>query len=128
MPPLHAPASRFSSPVDLLTTDVTHRDGWTVLTPRGQLDVATAPAFRQQLVEAQFSEDHRVLVDLDGVEFIDSMGIGVLVGGLKRARSHAGSFRVRCTRERILHLFALTGLDEVFEVVAELDDATSTHR
>lgn len=108
--------------MDLLTTDVTHRSGWTVVTPRGQLDVATAPAFRQQLVEAQFSEDHRVLVDLDEVEFIDSMGLGVLVGGVKRARSHGGAFRVRCTRDRTLRLLALTGLDQVFALVAELDD------
>lgn len=108
--------------MDLLHTDVTHRDGWTVVTPRGQLDVATAPDFRQQLVEAQFSEDQRLVVDLDAVEFVDSMGLGVLIGGMKRARSHGGAFVVRCTRERIRKLLALTRLDEVLEVVDSVDE------
>ncbi len=107
--------------MELLHTEVVHRDGWTIVTPRGQLDVATAPAFRQQLVEAQFSEDHRVVVDLDGVEFLDSLGIGVLVGAAKRARSHDGSFVVRCTRPRLLHLFAITRLDGVLEIVPTLE-------
>lgn len=108
--------------MELLRTDVDERAGWTVVTPRGQLDVATAPTFRQHLVEAQLDPAHRVLVDLDGVEFLDSIGLGVLVGGLKRARSHDGAFLLRCTRPRLLTLLSLTGLDAVFEVVADVDE------
>lgn len=107
--------------MDLLSVDVDERDDWTVLTLTGQLDVATAPAARQALVEAQFGAD-RVVLDLDGIELLDSFGLAILVGGLKRARSHDRELVVRCTRERLLALLALTRLDEILTVVADLRD------
>jgi anti-sigma B factor antagonist len=109
--------------MDLLRVDVTDRDGWRIVTATGQLDVATAPEFRQTLVGAQYGGETHVVVDLNGVEFIDSMGLGVLVGGLKRARTHQCQFVVACSRERILRLFELTGLDEVLRVVPDADAA-----
>jgi anti-sigma B factor antagonist len=108
--------------VELLQVDVRDQDGWRVLAARGQLDVATAPQFRQTLVEAQYGGNTRVVVDLDGVEFIDSMGLGVLVGGVKRARSHEGRLIVVCAQPRIRRLFEVTGLDGVLDVV---EDASS---
>jgi anti-sigma B factor antagonist len=105
--------------MDLLTVDVRDQDGWRVLVARGQLDVATAPQFRQALVEAQYGGESRVVVDLDEVEFIDSMGLGVLVGGVKRARSHRGRFVVVCSHPRVLRLLEVTGLDAVLDVVAD---------
>lgn len=105
--------------MDLLTVDVRDEDGWRILAARGQLDVATAPQFRQTLVEAQYGGNTRVVVDLDGVEFIDSMGLGVLVGGVKRARSHEGRMIVVCARPRVLRLFEVTGLDGVLDVVGD---------
>lgn len=105
--------------MDLLTVDVADRDGWRVVTARGQLDVATAPEFRQALVEAQYGGETHVLVDLNGVEFIDSMGLGVLVGGLKRARTHQCQFVVACDHPRILRVLELTGLAYLLRVVPE---------
>jgi anti-sigma B factor antagonist len=109
--------------VELLTVETCERDGWTVVTARGQLDVATAPEFRQDLLEAQYGGSTRVVVDLDGVEFLDSMGLGVLVGALKRARTHDGELVVACSRDRLLHLFELTGLDRVLRLVGSVDEA-----
>ena len=106
--------------MELLQVDVRDQGGWRVVTASGQLDVATAPEFRQTLVEAQYGGETHVLVDLDGIEFIDSMGLGVLVGGLKRARAHQCQFAVACSHPRILRLFELTGLDEVLRVVPDL--------
>jgi anti-sigma B factor antagonist len=103
--------------MQLLTVGTEERGGWTVVTARGQLDVATAPRFRQDLLEAQYGGSTRVVVDLDEVEFIDSMGLGVLVGALKRARTHDGELAIACERERLLHLFELTGLDRVLRIV-----------
>jgi anti-sigma B factor antagonist len=108
--------------VELLTVETAERDGWTVVVARGQLDVATAPDFRQDLVEAQYGGSTRVVVDLDGVEFLDSMGLGVLVGALKRARTHDGEFAVACARDRLLQLFALTGLDRILRIAPTVDE------
>ena len=110
--------------MDLLRVDVTDRDGWRVVTATGQLDAATAPEFRQSLVEAQYGGETHVIVDLDSVEFIDSMGLGVLVGGLKRARTHQCQFVVACSNERILRLFELTGLAQVLRVVPDAEAVT----
>jgi anti-sigma B factor antagonist len=109
--------------VELLTVETSERDGWTVVTARGQLDVATAPGFRQDLVEAQYGGSTRVVVDLDGVEFLDSMGLGVLVGALKRARTHDGELVLACSRARLRNLFELTGLDRVLPLVDRVEDA-----
>lgn len=107
--------------MEALRTTVDERDGWTVVRPRGQLDVATAPRFRQQLVEAGFTQAHNVVVDLDRVEYVDSLGLGVLIGGLKRARSHDARFVLACSSERLLRLLDLTGLDEVFELADSVE-------
>jgi anti-sigma B factor antagonist len=112
--------------VELLTVEICERGGWTVVTARGQLDVATAPDLRQDLLEAQYGGSTRVVIDLDGVEFLDSMGLGVLVGALKRARTHDGEFAVACSRERLLNLFELTGLDGVLRVVPAVEAVLDT--
>ena len=109
----------------LLHVERLEQDGWIVLLVRGQLDVATAPQFRQSLVEAQYGGGRRVAVDLEGVEFIDSMGLGVLVGALKRARADEGRLVLVTGRERTLRLLELTGLDRVLEVVPTLAEATA---
>jgi anti-sigma B factor antagonist len=107
--------------LDLLGVDVTDQNGWRVVTATGQLDVATAPEFRQTLVQAQYGGETHVVVDLNGVEFIDSMGLGVLVGGLKRARTHQCQFVVACEHPRILRVLELTGLGHVLRVVPDTE-------
>lgn len=108
--------------MDLLRTAVEHRDGWTLVTVSGQLDIATALDLRQVLVEAQFSEDHQLLVDLDGLEFIDAIGLGILLEARKRARTHDGRLVVRCREGRIRRELDLTGLSEVLDVVEDAGD------
>lgn len=105
--------------MDLISVEISQHHDWTVLRLVGQLDVATAPTARQTLVEAQFGAD-RVVLDLDGIELLDSFGLAIIVGGLKRARSHGRELVVRCTRRRLLQLFALTRLDEVLTIVTDL--------
>ncbi|HEX2411904.1 MAG TPA: STAS domain-containing protein [Solirubrobacteraceae bacterium] len=90
-----------------------------VLALRGELDLDGAPDLRLALIQAiDENPGRRVVVDLDGVDFIDSAGLGVLVGGLKRARSHDGDLVLVATGRSVLKVLELTGLTRVFEIHA----------
>ena len=94
-----------------------------VVTLRGEVDVYTAPALRNRLVEAVESECGVIIVDMTGVDFIDSSGLGVLVSALKRVREHDAIMRIVCSKESILKIFKITGLDRVFPISATLAEA-----
>ena len=99
----------------------------TVLSVGGEIDVYTAPKLREQIVQLVEDGRYHLVVDMEDVEFLDSTGLGVLVGGLKRVRAHDGSLRLVCTQERILKIFRITGLTKVFPIhssVAEAVEAT----
>jgi anti-sigma B factor antagonist len=90
--------------------------GRTVVEVTGEIDVYTAPKLREQLAELVDAGRHDIVVDMQGVEFLDSTGLGVLVGGLKRVKQHDGSMNLVCTQERILKIFRITGLTKVFPI------------
>jgi anti-sigma B factor antagonist len=62
------------------------------------------------------SGSYDIVIDLEAVEFLDSTGLGVLVGGLKKVRAHDGSLELICTQERLLKIFRITGLAKVFVI------------
>jgi anti-sigma B factor antagonist len=95
----------------------------TVISVTGEIDVYTAPSLRERLNELVASGHYDLIVDMEGVEFLDSTGLGVLVGGLKRVRSHDGSLRLVCAQEKILKVFRITGLTKVFPIHATLAEA-----
>lgn len=101
--------------MELFTTEVEERGAWTVVRARGQLDVATAPELHQLLVGIQVGQGTAVVLDLDGVEFVDDLGLGTLLGGIKRARQSDGRFVVVATRPRLVELLELTGLAQLLE-------------
>ena len=80
----------------------------------GEIDVMTAPRLREAVVDAVNRGRMRLIVDVEKVDFLDSTGLGVLVGALKRVRADGGSLDIVCTHERILKIFEITGLDKVF--------------
>lgn len=92
----------------------------------GEIDVYTAPRLREQLAELVDSGRYNIIVDMTQVEFLDSTGLGVLVGGLKRVRIHDGSLRLVCTQERILKIFRITGLTKVFPIHDSIAAAVAT--
>lgn len=69
---------------------------------------------------------YRILVDLTSVEFMDSTGLAVLVGGLKRVREHEGSLELVCTKDPVLKLLAITGLDKALSVHRSVADAVGS--
>jgi anti-sigma B factor antagonist len=95
----------------------------TVISVGGEIDVYTAPSLRERLNELVASGHYDLIVDMEGVEFLDSTGLGVLVGGLKRVRSHEGTLRLVCAQEKILKVFRITGLTKVFPIHPTLAEA-----
>ena len=91
-------------------------EGRRVVSVRGEVDVYSAPALRKALHDAMDPEHAGLLVDLSDIAFIDSTGLGVLVAGQNRAGELGGKLDVVCAQERVLKLFRITGLDEVFGI------------
>jgi len=106
--------------------DTHTKDTWSVLEVRGEVDAHTAPRVRDRLRELVDDGHVRIAIDAEAVEFMDSTGLGVLVGALKRVREHDGTLTLVCTRPNLLRLLAITGLDKVFPVFRSVDDATTS--
>jgi anti-sigma B factor antagonist len=108
--------------VDLSLTTRTE-GGRTVVEVGGEIDVYTAPRLRETIVALVDAGQYHLVVDLERVEFLDSTGLGVLVGGLKRVRTHDGSLSLVCTQERLLKIFRITGLTKVFDIHSDVASA-----
>jgi len=98
-------------------------DGICTVVLEGEVDVYTAPKLKEALVSAIESGCSNVVVNMEKVGFIDSSGLGVLVSGLRRAREKDGVVRIVCTRDNILKIFRITGLDKVFPIFADAAEA-----
>ncbi len=106
-----------------LRLEVSERDGWSIVDVGGEVDVATAPRLREQLIALVNDQRYHLVVNLEAVDFIDSTGLGVLISGLKRVRTHGGRFSLVCTEPRILKVFEITGLLAVFNVCGTIEEA-----
>jgi anti-sigma B factor antagonist len=89
---------------------------YTVITTAGDLDVETAAALRDAIGVVVEAGQRQEVVDLDAVDFLDSAGLGVLIGGMTLVRAHGGSFGVVCRWDRTLNLLRITGVDQALEV------------
>ena len=99
------------------------QDGIEVIDVQGEIDMYTAPRLRELLIDLVSQGSYQLVVNLDKVGFLDSTGLGVLVGGLKRVRAHDGSLDLVCTQQRILKILRITGLTEVFGIYQTVDQA-----
>src|SRR5438067_13884780 len=88
--------------------------GHKVLEVGGEIDVYTAPQLREHLIALVEGGDRRVVVDLARVEFLDSTGLGVLVGALRRLRGVDGEPTLVRAQERLLKILRIPGPDRVF--------------
>ena len=109
----------------LFALDVTESDGWAVVAVTGELELATAPRLRQQVVSIIGGGRSHLIIDLSGVDFVDSVGLGVVVGALKRARTHGGDLLVVGVAERIRKLFEITRLDEIIDLYPSVTEAVA---
>jgi anti-sigma B factor antagonist len=104
------------------------KDGIEVIDVAGEIDIYTAPRLRELLIDLAGKNSCRLVINMDKAGFPGSAGLGVLAGGLKRVRAHDGSLDLACTRERILKIFKITGLAEVFGICQTVDQAVAARR
>jgi anti-sigma B factor antagonist len=103
--------------------DETEEGDAAVLVVRGEVDLSSAPQLRQRLLGLATGGPRTVVVDLTGVSFIDSTGLGVLVSALKRLRAEGGDLRLAVDRPQIAKVLEITGLDTVFLVAPTVEEA-----
>lgn len=108
-----------------MDVQVTSRDvgDRTVVSVSGEIDVYTAAVLREQLGTLIDDGHHDVVVDLTDVRFMDSTGLGVLVGALKKVRGFGGRLQLVIDSERLLKVFRITALTQVFTIHETLDEA-----
>ena len=96
-----------------------------VVSLAGEVDLYTAPEFKQQLLEVIAQGGRQVVVDFTDATFIDSTTLGVLVGGVKRLRAKDGELSLVCSDRNIAKIFEITGLDRVFSIHETRDEAVA---
>src|ERR671939_441618 len=94
-----------------------------VISLAGEVDLYTAPEFKQQLLEVIAQGGKQVIVDFTNTTFIDSTTLGVLVGGVKRLRTNDGQLSLVCSDRNITKIFEITGLDRVFTIYQTREEA-----
>ena len=111
--------------VDFEITDRKVDDDTHVLAVTGEIDLFTAPEFKQRMSALIDAGRSRLVVDLSETTFIDSSSLGVLIGAHRRLKLRGGALRVVCDNEAITKTFKITGLDGVFTLAPTIDKALS---
>ncbi len=105
----------------MLEINVEDRGEYVLCRPVGELDAYTVGQFRESLVE--LSAKPRLLIDLSEVPFMDSAGLGALIGGIRRARETDGEVAVVCNRPTLTRLLHTTGFDRIVPVTETPEEA-----
>ena len=92
----------------------------------GEIDVYTAASLREKLADLIDADHTDVIVDLTGVTFMDSTGLGVLVGALKKVRGYGGRLQLVIDQEKVIKVFRITALTQVFTIHETLDAALAS--
>jgi anti-sigma B factor antagonist len=98
-------------------------EGFTVCRPVGELDAFTVSQFRQAL--ADMANGRRLLIDMSGIPFVDSAGLGALIGAIRRTRELGGDVAVACNRPTLVRLLRTTGFDRIVTVAETLEEAAA---
>jgi anti-sigma B factor antagonist len=90
--------------------------GASVVDLNGEIDVYTSPKVKDAISELIDKGHYALVINLENVRYIDSTGLGVLIGGLKRVREHSGTVNLVCTNPQIKKIFDITGLSKIFGI------------
>ena len=107
----------------MLDIQLENGDGYVICRPVGELDAFTVSQFRQSL--AELASNPRILIDMSGVPFVDSAGLGALIGGIRRARELGGDVAVACNRPTLTRLLHTTGFDRIVTVTETVESAAA---
>jgi anti-sigma B factor antagonist len=107
---------------EALTIEVRHEQGCAIVTVAGEIDISTVTPLRERLFEVA-ATGAPLVVGLEQVSFIDSVGLAVLVGAAKCAAAHGGTLQVACALPKVRQLVRLTGLDGRIPLARTLDEA-----
>ncbi len=92
--------------------------------PSGELDAYSVGSFREKL--AELATEPRLVIDLSDVSFMDSAGLGALIGGIRKVRQNEGAIAVACSRQSLTRLLHTTGFDRIVPVTESLDEAVES--
>ena len=110
----------------MLHIELDEGDGFTICRPVGELDAYTVNKFREALGE--LANKPKLLIDMSEVPFVDSAGLGALIGGIRRAREVGGDVAVCCNRPTLVRLLHTTGFDRIVTVTDTIaEEAASLH-
>jgi anti-sigma B factor antagonist len=107
----------------VLEIQVEDADGYTVCRPVGELDAYTVSSFRDAL--GRLASSPKLLIDMSEVPFVDSAGLGALIGGIRRTREAGGEVAVCCNRPTLVRLLHTTGFDRIVTVAETIEDAAA---
>jgi anti-sigma B factor antagonist len=108
--------------------DIAQQGDYKVIKPTGDLDVYTVGSLRDAIGQMIEDGTTKVVVDLDAVPFMDSSGLGALMGGVRRLREAGGDLAIACTREQHLKLFTITGFGEGVSIAPTVEEAATGFR
>ena len=108
----------------MLHIEVEDGDGYRLCRPVGELDAYTVGQFREALGE--LASTPKLLIDMSEVPFVDSAGLGALIGGIRRAREAGGDVAVCCNRPTLVRLLHTTGFDRIVTVAETVEDAAAS--
>ncbi len=107
----------------MLHIELEKREDYTICRPVGELDAYTVGQFREALGE--LASEPKLLIDMAAVPFVDSAGLGALIGGIRRAREAGGDVAVCCNRPTLVRLLHTTGFDRIVSVTETVDEAAT---
>lgn len=99
---------------------------WTVVDVGGEIDLFSAPQLKERIAQLVDEGNERLVINLEKVDFMDSTGLGVLLGALKRVREREGSLAIVCPPGPVHRVLTLTGLHKVFSIYESLADVPTS--
>ncbi len=111
-----------------MNLDVSSREAgdFVVFELRGEVDLYSAPVFKKAVYDVIDGGQNKLIFDLNALDFMDSTGLGILVASLKRLTTEGGQLKLACSRDNILKIFKITGLDKVFDIYDTVEASTAS--
>ena len=106
-----------------MTFEEVDHDTHVVLAPEGKFNLVAAPPLKARIDDLVAAGKTRLVVDLHAVDFIDSSGLGALIGGLKSARQQGGDLRIAAAGDQVRAVLKLTNLDRILAPYATVEEA-----